>query len=200
MSDQDYIDRLRNRDPELIRNLYYEFKDSFKFFLRGIATIDLESIEEIYNDSWIDLFRNINKDKNFKLVSSFKTYLFSIGKYKIIDLARKKGISIEIKHEESNKDVDIEEQGEMEEIEEVELICRNVLEKIIGICKKILKYFYWDNLKYNDIIKRLPGFSNINSLKTKKYKCQERYQMLVTEALLNNDFIFNPNTGKWSKN
>lgn len=112
-------------------------------------------------------------------ISNLKYYLIGIARNKWFGLLRRKNrlpfdelgdLSIV----EWNDDVD-------SDMEYIELI-GDVLDNMSGPCQDLLRSFYYDK-KSNVEIAQLMGYSNADTVKSKKYKCLQRLKDLVRDRL-----------------
>lgn len=55
-------------------------------------------------------------------------------------------------------------------------------------CRKVLMYYYFDNLSMTDIAEKL-GFANADTAKTKKYKCKKELDELIRSKYKATDFL-----------
>ena len=74
-----------------------------------------------------------------------------------------------------------------EENERANLI-NNCLNELGDTCKRILYYFYYDELSMEDIAEKM-GFANADTAKTKKYKCKKELDKLVKSKYSTQDFL-----------
>ena len=80
--------------------LYKRHKGSlYRYLLRQINHV--ESAEEIYQDTWMQLIRHRN---NYQPSAKFKTYLFHIAHNKLIDYYRSKSRGVPLSYEDCDVD------------------------------------------------------------------------------------------------
>ncbi len=96
MIEEPTLEQLRTGDSEAYTKIYEAYRDSFLGYARKYELSE-EDVLEIYQDSVVKLYENVMSRKLNKLTSSLKTYLFSIGKFKIYEQLRyrKKRVSRE---------------------------------------------------------------------------------------------------------
>lgn len=86
--DQELLKSLLNREEKALHKLYNLYqKQLYKFAYRQLG--DPNKAQEITQDIFFDF---IEKLRDFRGESSIKTFLFSIARYKVIDVIRRKKI------------------------------------------------------------------------------------------------------------
>ena len=76
------------------KSIYVECKDQFiRTFLTKYPGLNINDLEEIYDDSALAFYNNVKDNKLVELTCSLQTYINRIGENKIIDLFRK-GVSL----------------------------------------------------------------------------------------------------------
>src|SRR5690554_5727713 len=83
--DNYYLEKLREGDQRALEKIYIAYKADFLRFAGKIHP-DREMVLDVYQDSIIALFENEQRGMLNTLSSSLKTYLFSIGKFKLYKL------------------------------------------------------------------------------------------------------------------
>ena len=79
--------RFLSGDKDAIEEIIRDYKDGLVFYLNNIVG-DIHHAEELTIDTFVKLFYEKPK---FKGKCSFKTWLFSIGRYTALDYIRKNG-------------------------------------------------------------------------------------------------------------
>src|SRR5690606_1870039 len=122
-----------------------------------------------YQLSFFIFYDNIMTGKLENLSSNIKTYLFAIGKNKILELSRRNAkYSYNINEE-------IYEMGE-EELEMTQEREKHFHQISLGLlqlgdpCKKILEMMYYESRSMDYITEKL-GYKNVDTTKNQKYKC-----------------------------
>lgn len=167
------LQKLKQKDPKTIEKLYLENKSAFLSFAAKFK-IDPDELLDIYQDAFVALVENAAKGKLDDLKSEIKTYLFSIGKYMVYARLKK----------DKSANIDIEklpENFEWETIDETEDLLELLEKKLSQIgeqCFKILKMFYYENLKLNDILEVLP-YQSKDVLKSQKSRCLKQLKELI---------------------
>lgn len=133
-------------------------------------------LDDILIESLLAVYKNIVNDK-FRGDSKLSTYFYRIAENKIIDQLRK---------ESKKNNIDVEEQEKngpnvfnIYEKKELSKRVYSLLNKIRPLCKDILIFSFFYNLSNNEILGKMPGISNADSLKTQKYKCIQELKRMI---------------------
>src|SRR5690554_1634545 len=82
IKDQYVVDKLKEEDLKALDEVYLTYKEEFFLFAKTFSITD-EDIPDIYQDTIISFYENIQSRKLEQLSCTLKTYLFAIGKFKI---------------------------------------------------------------------------------------------------------------------
>lgn len=157
--------KLKAKDPKEIENVYTMYKSGFVLFLSKYG-LPKEDVVDIYQDSIIVLIENAQKGLLDNLKADIKTYLFSIGKFKALKRLKKE---IPANLEWQNEENDNEEM--MEKLEAG-------LEKLGNRCYEILKLFYYEEKKLDEI-QTLLNYEKKEVLKSQKSRCLKQLKEIV---------------------
>ena len=175
------IARLRSDRKEALAELYQTYRTEFlRWIMRYRCTA--EEAKDAYQFAVLTFYENIMSGKLTLLNSSEKTYLFAIGKNKILEMKRASNKLTEIDNlEESLPDVsfDEDEQVDPKHLKRVALC----MEKLGEPCVSLLKEFYYHCRSMEEIAKLL-DYKNTDSAKNQKYKCLQRLRKLFNEPTL----------------
>src|SRR5690554_7587583 len=81
--ERQWIQSLQKGDLKTLEEVYLQFKGEFLTYARQYP-IEMDVVLDIYHDSIIALYENFARRNMNTMKSSLKTYLFAIGKYKIL--------------------------------------------------------------------------------------------------------------------
>src|SRR5690606_7969482 len=95
------------------------------------------------------------------------------------ELDRKKRLSSEEKDSPVTLDTETAER---------ERIIAKCIDQLDSTCKKVLMYYYFEEMSMQDIADKL-GFANTDTAKTKKYKCKKKLDDLVKAQYSEKDFL-----------
>jgi RNA polymerase sigma factor (sigma-70 family) len=138
-----------------------------------------DEARDIYQDALI-VFWQKARSGNLVLTSKISTYIYSICQ----NLWRKE---LDRKKRLSNEEKDASVSIDMDTAEKEKIIAR-CINQLGETCKKVLMYYYFDEMSMQDIAERL-GFANTDTAKTKKYKCKKKLDELVKSLYSERDFL-----------
>lgn len=153
-SEKTLVKKIMQKDEKVFLSFVKSHeKQLYNYVLRQLH--DPEQTEEIVQDVFIDFLEAL---RNFQFQSSLKTFLFSIAKYKVIDVIRKKkikkvifsGLPAHIVEGLSPVNID-------DEIEKKEL-ARQIQKVISGLpddYQIILRLKYMDGVRVKEIARKL---------------------------------------------
>jgi RNA polymerase sigma factor (sigma-70 family) len=190
MQDEKIINSLKNHDMSALQYIYQEYRKEFIRWAAYKHNIELIGAEDVFSDSVIDLYLNVVQEKYKKSENTtLKSYLFEIGKNKILNIIAKKRVS-----ETHLKNIAYRQGNSNNPVMESE-IKRELAERtkeLMGLldlkCQKILTLFYFHSLSMDEIAQQME-FKNEDVAKNKKAKCFKRIQQLTFERFAKTDFF-----------
>lgn len=178
MNDSIILKRIKKGDETALDFLY---RKNYKMITRLITKNNgsEEEAKDIFQEAIIIFWQKAHR-QDFELTSKISTYLYSICQ----NLWRKE---LERKNKLSGEMTEGKELNDFETRERMEIInkCINSLGET---CRKVLMYYYFDNLSMTDIAEKL-GFANADTAKTKKYKCKKELDELIRSKYKATDFL-----------
>ena len=181
MNDLQIIDGFRNNDRKIINGFYAANRGAFLNHFRTNYGKDDDYLLDLYQDANVILWENIKTGKLGKMTSTLTTYLFAVGKYKMMANDRKfKEMTTEIDLQ--NLDLVDLDAEEMEEKEEKERKIDEIVSKMTYPCSDILRMHYWEKLSGEEIAKRMK-YASTDAVKTQKYKCMQKLKQAALAVL-----------------
>jgi len=175
------IEEIKNGNKKELADIYKAHRSEFVSWATRNYQCTTEEARDIYQASIIVFYDNIVKEKLQHLNGSVKTYLFAIGKNKILELRRadKKFAS-----EMTTDEFDVEDVKDVEsEQKELHLqIIQRCLEKLGDPCKTMLELYYFHNTGLEELAEKL-HYKNGDTAKNLKSRCLLRLRELVTLEL-----------------
>lgn len=182
MTDADYIRGFRDNDDRVIGQFYKKHRQAFFAFFKRTYSKDDAYIAELFQDSCIKLWRNVQDGKLTEqmLESTLATYLFSIGKYTMMSKDRKTGKRYEYQDAAGGADLPEEDlEGTLHRRELLDFVCRMV-STLKAPCDELLIAQYWYRLSGTEIAKRL-GYNSADSVKFQKFKCIRKLRTMIAK-------------------
>lgn len=180
MNEETIIDLIRKNDEPTIKNVYLNSKKSF-FKIANRFNLPNDDILDIYQDSMVALIENVRNKKIIELNCTINTYLMGIGKFMIYNyLKREKNLNLNDYNFEKVENLD-DFFTTNEVLNTRELQLKTAYEKLGEQCQQILKLFYFENKKLDDI-QVLLNYENKDVLKSQKSRCISHLRKSLKQA------------------
>jgi RNA polymerase sigma factor (sigma-70 family) len=182
-SDGHLLLALRSGEPmeAPISYLYNAYFDNLTNFIR-VNKGSQQDAEDIFQEMILVFIDLVQKGK-FRGESSIKTFLYAIMRNLWLNELKKRNRSLvrdtEYYSGEDRADQDISESIEANEMRRQVF---GLMDKLGEVCKRILVYFYYENLSMKDIVQRL-NYDNEQVVRNKKYKCMKELNELLDSNL-----------------
>ena len=185
------INDLKNCNEEALQYLYENYRQQFIKWATYNYHIGLEEAEDIYSDAIIDVYQNIRTNKYTQQNnSSLKSYLFEVGKYKILNLINKKKLNDV--HHQNIYHLNVDKRQDSPEVnqfsEDLAIKVKELMNLLDDKCKEVLTLYYFYNLSMEKIAEKM-DFKNDDVSKNKKLKCLKKLQELTFERYEKADFF-----------
>jgi len=178
MKDSEILAKIKQGDESALDYLYKKnFKMMTKMVINNSGSED--EAKDIYQEALI-VFWQKAVSGNLVLSSKISTFIYSICQ----NLWRKE---LERKSKLSSEEKDSSVINDVDRRERIEII-NNCINQLGETCRKILNYYYFDNMSMNDIAEKM-GFANADTAKTKKYKCKKELDELIKSKYKASDFL-----------
>lgn len=178
MRDSQLIEKIKRGDETALDYLYRKnYKMMTRLVLNNNGTED--EAKDIFQDAVIVFWQKARTD-DFVLTSKISTYLYSVCQNLWRkELERKSKLTNELSENATYTDIDQSERNK---------ILHSCINQLGETCKKVLMFYYFDNLSMQEIADKL-GFSNADTAKTKKYKCKKELDDLIKSKYKATDFL-----------
>ncbi len=178
MKDKEVLEKICRGNEEALEYLYKKYyKMMTNLIIRNNGSE--EEAKDIFQDALIVFWQNVTSNKLI-LTSKISTYLYSVCQ----NLWRKE---LDRKSRLSNEEKDGVEWMDSETEERAKII-HTCIKKLDETCRKLLTYYYFDDMSMQDITTKL-GFANPDTTKTRKYKCKKKLDSLVKAKYSASDFL-----------
>ena len=179
------IEEIRNGNLQYLDQIYLEVKPTFfSFVKKNFQGITTQEAEDVYQDTIIALYKNIQRGVLTEIEISFSAYVIHIGKMKLIKLVEDKQ-RVRSTNIDDVPDIMYENIGNVE-WHKVEKMVSFIFGNIDEGCKAILERYYFKNMSMDEIAKDL-GYKNADVVKSKKNRCINRVYENVTKMYKEND-------------
>lgn len=182
----------REEGNPLLNELYYEFLPLITQYLKKQSSgLRDDEAEDIFADSITVVFKK-TLEPDFYFTDSFKSYLFTISKFLLLKVLRKKKNWKKVTEQHLKVQSSVGEfSEEIEKIDEFNYVMK-IVEEMDDVCKKMIISFYLEGKGLEDIALDL-GYAGANSAKVKKFKCMRK---LVDKILEDELTTTNSGNGK----
>ena len=170
----DWIYRIKNDENEALKEIYQNCQKPFVSWLRkNYNKPNIDAIE-IFQQSLLIMYDNVQTGKLTTLTSDISTYIIAIAKNKILESLRRDQKRRIGEFGYWNQLVDHQGMTDYEDLSQYEVL-KDLISNLGGSCKKLLELFYYRELNVEEIMSQM-NFSTRDTVKTKKYKCLKRLQ------------------------
>jgi RNA polymerase sigma factor (sigma-70 family) len=178
MDEKEIFDRIRKGDEKALEFIYKKYyRMMTKMVISNSGTE--EEARDVYQDALV-VFWQKARSGNLVMTSKMSTFIYSVCQ----NLWRKE---LDRKKRLSNEEVDSSVSINTDSAEREKIVAR-CLEQLGDTCRKVLMYYYFDELSMQEIADKL-GFANTDTAKTKKYKCKQKLDELVKAQYTEQDFL-----------
>jgi RNA polymerase sigma factor (sigma-70 family) len=167
--DKELIAAMQLGESWALKKLFTDNYDGFMIWAKRTFQLGIDEVQDIYQDSVIITYENIQKGKLNNLSSSISTYLFAVGKNLVREHIRR-----EVKF--SNEEESIIRELYSHPYDTPTLpeplldATKRELEKMEEPCKSILTLFYYFDKSIEEIATTL-NYKDKTTVKTQKSRC-----------------------------
>lgn len=180
MTENDIIKDIRAGNQKILAETYQQYRKEFIQWAYKKYNCPIEDGKEIYQVSFFIFYENVMSGKLENMISNLKTYLFAIGKNKILENNRRNARHTYDIKEEILKTEEVE--PELQQNKEIQYRQISLaLQKMGDPCKRILEMVYYQNCTMEFITENM-GYKNVDTTKNQKYKCMQRLKKMVEEV------------------
>lgn len=171
------INKLKQGDENVLINLYSNHRDEFIFWSHKNFGTQTEQAKDAFQEAILDFHQNVISGRLTELSSTIKTYLFQIGKHKILNIQKKE------RRMTYHDALHLIENGEAEKFMEEENKeytqeqISKAIENLPEDCQRVLKLFYFSEYDMESIAREM-NYKNADTAKSKKSLCMKN---LMTE-------------------
>lgn len=166
-------------------------RDRIIAYLQRNFAISKDDCEDIFQDSFIILYRHAQEGRLDELTSSVSTYFIAICRNKTMELLRKKGKYVHSPFDNPENTSDIFLDSKINKIlsfddgnftEQKEALVRDIVKDLPSPCNELLWGFYRDGLSMKQLAEQY-GYSSENTVKVTKHRCCDKFKKRFSETL-----------------
>ena len=150
-------------------------------YLRQKYDLPEDDCRDIYQESLLTLYENIQNGKLTELTASLSCYFISICRNKALEhlrrQTREETVVSPIDYEKVETIIDLDDTPRRDEVQR---LVRKVVEQLPEPCAGILWGFYRDGLSLSEIAMTL-GYSGANTVKVLKHRCINHFNKRFRE-------------------
>lgn len=195
MTDNDILHLIKEDDQKVISRVYVKYHDEFiRFVRKGYPQFSIDNAEDAYSECFHALYRNVKMGKLISLTCDLKTYLFQIGKYKVIDEINRKSKAenkqiIQYLPTDEMLDLDFFEEKDAQ-IKKTRLLDETVA-LLTDPCKTLLTLFWYKQKSDKEIVE-YTDYSSTDTVKNQRSRCmrtlkKEYLTRLVEENIISSE-------------
>lgn len=175
IDDIEYLKEAFQKDAEsTMKNVYTSYRAEFLAFARSY-NLQEDDVLDAYQETHIALYQNLIDGKINYSSSTVKTYLFSIGKHKLLNTIKK----LKGKEEVAYNDNLITNYTEYISEERNETLVMSI--KALGnSCREILTLFYYRKYSIEAIMQAMQ-MKNENTVKAAKSRCLKQLKGMMNK-------------------
>lgn len=167
------INEIRLRNEKVLMKLYTDFRDEFIAWSYKNFGVQKEQAKDAFQEAILDFNENIISGKLTELTCSVKTYLFQIGKNKVINILKKEQ---RITYNDNLQMIKVNEYEDFMDEENKSLTQEQISKAISRLpqdCQDVLKLYYFKEYDMESVAREM-NYKNADTAKSKKSVCMKR--------------------------
>jgi len=171
----------------IITETYNKYREPFLGYARKIYGLSKDITEDIYQETMMAFYNNVQNGRVQNLNVPLQTYLFAIGKNKIADHFNKTGRSFITERipdvfNSDNEMFDYFYEDEEYVVNKRNMIIYRAVNQMENPCKEILSLFYWHEKNMKEIAEKMK-YSSPDVAKTVKSRCMRKIEIYLKGKL-----------------
>ncbi len=177
----DALRKIREGDESVLKEIYHLHRKEFlAWAVRGYH-VGREDAADIFQDAVIIFYKNVLSGKLEQLSASLKTYLFAIGKNRLLKFGEKRKRTVLEEEAPSGWAEKLEDPLQYGiELSHRQQFIQDALLQLTEACRKILTLFYYYRFSMESIKERM-GFSSEEGARTAKHRCLKKLAAIIRE-------------------
>jgi RNA polymerase sigma factor (sigma-70 family) len=174
---QHIIHQIKQGQEQPLIDLYRLYRNEFIVWSCKEFRAKEEQAKDAFQEAILDFHQNIVSGQLTELISSEKTYLFQLGKHKIINLIKKESRLTYNDNLQLIKGKEFEDFMDDENKAYTQEQISSAIKKLPEDCQKVLKLHYFNEYDMESIAREME-YKNADTAKSKKSVCLKK---LITE-------------------
>ncbi len=176
MSDEEYLEGIRNDNPAVQKAFYESYQDIVKGVVYKYDSSGEIGFEDHYQDVMVIVCTKIKSGALTVLTAKLSTYLHSVAYNLLLYKIRKTGKTVPLDGVESIPESD------GPDIDHLEMLALELLHDLGPPCNEIMIDWYLNQLDYEQIAEK-HKYKNANTAKKKKGDCLSRVRVAAEQLL-----------------
>jgi RNA polymerase sigma factor (sigma-70 family) len=170
---QNIIQEIKSGNDDILNSLYEQYRNEFIAFSAKNFNTQNEQSKDAFQEAILDFYQNIITGKLLELTSSAKTYLFQIGRNKVLNILKKEQRLIYLEDLQLIKGQEYESFVEEDEVAFTQEQIQSIISEMAADCQKVLKLYYFNEYDMESIAVEM-NYKNANTAKSKKSLCMKK--------------------------
>lgn len=169
---ENIIHEIKQGNEKVLMSLYADFRDEFLHFAHKSYGVQKEQAKDAFQEAMLDFHQNVITGQLTELTSTLKTYLFQIGKHKIINIQKKEHRLTYHDNFQLIKGNEYDDFMDEENLLFTQEQIGQAIEKLPTDCQEVLKLFYFREYDMDSIAREM-NYKNAATAKSKKSVCMK---------------------------
>lgn len=175
---------IKNGNTGVLVSLYKEHRNNFIAWARNEFGVREEDAKDIFQDVITAFYFNVKEERLVSLDCDIRTYLYAIGKYKIINHQKKSARTVNLPLSQLiNEDKQENMAEKKHDDDHTKEVIKQNLEKLPEKDRKILELYYFENKSMQEIADEL-GYKNANVAKKMKFESFKKLAEIFKKSML----------------
>ena len=179
MSDQEYLEGIRNDDVAVQRAFYEDYKDIVRGVVYKYDSSKEIRFEDHYQDVMMAVWTKIKTGELREMTAKLSTYLHRVAYNLLLYKMRKTGKTTSL------EGIEILPEEEGPDISQLEILALELVDDLVPPCNEIMIDWYLNQMDYDQIAEK-HRYKNANTAKKKKGDCLSRARVVAEELLRSN--------------
>jgi RNA polymerase sigma factor (sigma-70 family) len=165
------ISRIKSGDSTALLKIYKTHRNDFIHWAITNYQVTIEEAKDVFQEVVIDFYESISENRLTSLTCELKTYLFQMGKFKLINLKKKEFHKHSYQQSIFNgPPQSIDNIREEEHAAYINYKVTNYMNLLCDKCRLVIELFYLKELPLKQVAK-IAGYKNEEVAKKKRYEC-----------------------------